>query len=120
MKSGRPPRRSAESGLDELDPLPAERQGDRECRGLPEDTLDHDRAAVLLDDMEGAGQPNPGAARLGQRIRAAVVGLEDAAHLVGRNPDALVTHRQDGPVLAVALLAGGADHDGAALGAVLD
>src|SRR5680860_1407575 len=80
-----------------------EREGQREHRALALARPDRHIAPVDVGDMAHDRQAQAGAAR-GATARPvhAVEALEDALEVPGGNPDPVVTHRDNGPVVVTA------------------
>jgi hypothetical protein len=72
------------------------RESDGEGGALTFLAMDLDGAPVLLDDLPGAGQADPLAGEPADDIGRAVVALEDARQIRGRDPDAAVAHPDTG------------------------
>src|SRR5262249_49438537 len=114
---GRPGRSRAEdSARCALALALAERQPDREHRAAARAALGRDRAAVLLDDLLGAGQRDAAAARSPAGVRARLEAREGAREVLVGAVQARVADLQHAP----ARLGSHRDDDAAALGAVLD
>src|SRR3954469_13349795 len=87
------------------EPPLARRHTERKGRTSPDPARYVDLAAVVLDDLLGERQTQPGAALLGREER-----LEQPRQLLAGDPDAVVLDRDLDP----AARAAGADHDAAA------
>ena len=73
--------------------------------------LDGDRAAVLGDDLFGAGQPDPGAGNVPLHVSAPTEAVEDIGEIGGGNAQTAILDRHDCPVPVFVLFATGADDD---------
>src|SRR5688500_15937053 len=75
---------------------------------------------MLLDDLAGACQTDPGTDGSVADVRAAPVSLENVRHILLRDPDAFVADPYDGPTVFVILLLCNLDDDLTAVRAVFD